>query len=87
VAIVRATRENHGFSTGAGPRGSIALIRAARGVALLGGRAFVTPDDIKRIALPALRHRVTTSPEAEIEGFTADSLLTTLLDAVPAPRV
>ena len=87
VAIVRATRENHGFSTGAGPRGSIALIRAARGVALLGGRAFVTPDDIRRIALPALRHRVTTSPEAEIEGFTADSLLTTLLDAVPAPRV
>jgi len=87
VAIVRATRENHGFSTGAGPRGSIALIRAARGVALLGGRAFVTPDDIKRIALPALRHRVTTSPEAEIEGFTADSLLITLLDAVPAPRV
>ena len=87
VAIVRATRENHGFSTGAGPRGSIALIRAARGAALLSGRAFVTPDDIKRIALPALRHRVTTSPEAEIEGFTADSLLTTLLDAVPAPRV
>ena len=87
VTIVRATRENQGFSTGAGPRGSIALIRAARGVALLGGRAFVTPDDIRRIALPALRHRVTTSPEAEIEGFTADSLLTTLLDAVPAPRV
>ena len=87
VAIVRATRDHHGFSSGAGPRGSIALIRAARGAALLGGRTFVTPDDIKRIALPALRHRVTTSPEAEIEGFTADSLLSTLLDAVPAPRV
>ena len=87
VAIVRATRENHGFSSGAGPRGSIALIRAARGAALLVGRAFVTPDDVKRIALPALRHRVTTSPEAEIEGFTTDTLLTALLDAVPAPRV
>jgi len=87
VAIVRATRDNHGFSSGAGPRGSIALIRAARGAALLKGRAFVTPDDIRRVALPALRHRVTTSPEAEIEGFTADSLLSALLDAVPAPRV
>ncbi|WP_301101824.1 MoxR family ATPase [Propionivibrio sp.] len=87
VAIVRATRDHHGFSSGAGPRGSIALIRAARGAALLGGRSFVTPDDIKRVALPALRHRVTTSPEAEIEGFTADTLLVALLDSVPAPRV
>ena len=86
VAIVRATRDHHGFSTGAGPRGSIALIRAARGAALLDGRAFVTPDDIKRIALPALRHRVTTSPEAEIDGLTANALLTALLDSVPAPR-
>ena len=86
VAIVRATRDHHGFSTGAGPRGSIALIRAARGAALLDGRAFVTPDDINRIALPALRHRVTTSPEAEIDGLTADALLTALLDSVPAPR-
>jgi len=87
VAIVRATREHHGFSCGAGPRGSIALIRAARATALLDGRRFVTPDDIKRIALPALRHRVTTSPEAEIEGFSADALLLALLDSVPAPRV
>ena len=86
VAIVRATRDHHGFSAGAGPRGSIALIRAARGAALLDGRSFVTPDDIKRVALPALRHRVTTSPEAEIEGFTADTLLMALLDSVPAPR-
>ena len=86
VAIVRATRDHHGFSSGAGPRGSIALIRAARGAALLDGRAFVTPDDIKRIALPALRHRVTTSPEAEIDGLTANALLTALLDSVPAPR-
>ena len=87
VAIVRATRDHHGFSSGAGPRGSIALIRAARGAALLAGRAFVTPDDIKRIALPSLRHRVTPSPEAEIDGLSADTLLTALLDSVPAPRV
>ncbi len=87
VAIARATRDKHGFSAGAGPRGSIALIRAARAAALLGGRNFVTPDDIKRIALPALRHRVAISPEAEIEGYTADMLLAALLDSVPAPRM
>jgi MoxR-like ATPase len=86
VAIVRATRDHHGFSIGAGPRGSIALIRAARGAALLSGKSFVTPDDIKRVALPALRHRVTTSPEVEIEGISADKLLSALLDSVPAPR-
>jgi MoxR-like ATPase len=86
VRIVRATREHAGFSVGAGPRGSIALVRAARAVALQQGRVFVTPDDIRRIALPALRHRVALAPEAEIEGSTADSLLLTLLDSVPAPR-
>ena len=60
---------------------------AARGAALLAGRAFVTADEIKRIALPSLRHRVTPSPEAEIDGLSADTLLTALLDSVPAPRV
>ena len=59
VSIVRATRDHHGFSSGAGPRGSIALIRAARGAALLDGRAFVTPDDIKRIPC---RHCAIASP-------------------------
>jgi MoxR-like ATPase len=86
VRIVRATREHPGLSIGAGPRGSIALIRAGRGTALLQGRAFVTPDDVRRIALPALRHRVSLAPEAEIEGASADSLLTALFDGVPAPR-
>jgi MoxR-like ATPase len=86
VRIVRVTREHPGFSIGAGPRGSIALIRAARGAALLQGRAFITPDDVRRVALPALRHRVALAPEAEIEGATTDSLLLTLLDGVSAPR-
>ncbi|MDR2111661.1 MAG: MoxR family ATPase [Candidatus Accumulibacter sp.] len=86
VRIARATREHQGFSVGAGPRGSIALVRAARGAALLQGRAFVTPDDVRRVALPALRHRVALAPETEIEGFTADTLLLGLLDGVPAPR-
>jgi MoxR-like ATPase len=86
VRIVRATREHSGLSVGAGPRGSIALVRAARAAALMQERGFITPDEVRRVALPALRHRVALAPEAEIEGATADSLLLALLDGVPAPR-
>ena len=86
VAIVRATREHPGIAIGAGPRGSIALIRAGRAQALINGRGFVTPDDVKAIALPALRHRVRAAPESEIEGVTGDALLTAVLDKIPAPR-
>ena len=86
VRIVRKTREFPGISSGAGSRGAIALIRAARALALFGGRGYITPDDVKSVALPALRHRVRPSPELEIEGRDADSLLTALLDQVPAPR-
>jgi MoxR-like ATPase len=86
VAIVRATRSQPGIALGAGPRGSIALVRSARGHALAAGRAYVTPDDIKAIAVAALRHRIGTSADAEIEGLTADTLLTALLDKIPAPR-
>ncbi len=87
VRLTRATREHNGLSSGAGPRGAIALIRAARGAALLSGRGFVLPDDIKRVALPALRHRVALSPEMEIEGRDRDAVLRELLDHVDAPRL
>ncbi len=86
VRIARATREWPGIANGAGPRGGIALVRAARGYALLHGREFVTPDDIKAIAPAALRHRMLLAPEAEIEGLTVDALLTNLLAQVDAPR-
>jgi MoxR-like ATPase len=86
VAIVRATRSQPGIALGAGPRGSIALVRGARGHALAAGRAYVTPDDIKAVAIPALRHRIGTSADAEIEGLSADTLLAALLDKIPAPR-
>ena len=86
VAIVRATREQPGIAIGASPRGSIALVRAARARALAAGRAYATPDDVKDVALPALRHRIATTAESEIEGLTTDSLLATLLDKIPAPR-
>ena len=86
VRIVRATRTWNGVSAGAGPRGCIAIIRAARAAALIDGRDHVTPDDVKRVALPCLRHRVTPSPELEIEGHGADTILSALLDRVEAPR-
>jgi MoxR-like ATPase len=86
VRMVRATRTWPGLAAGTGPRGGIALVRVARALALMGGRDFVTPDDVKRSALPCLRHRVTPSPEMEIEGHGADAILRGLLEKVDAPR-
>ena len=86
VRIVRATRKWPGIAIGAGPRGAIALVRSARAHALLEGRDFATPDDIKALALPALRHRLQRSPETEIEGLGADDLLKAILAKVAAPR-
>ena len=87
VRLARATRDFVGFSSGAGPRGGIAIVRAARGHALMQGRGFVTPDDVKTVALPVLRHRIMPSPEMEIEGRDIDELLAELFETVEAPRV
>ncbi len=86
VKIVRNTRNWPGVSLGAGPRGSIALIRAARAAALLAGRDFVIPDDVKSIAIATLRHRIALAPELEIEGHNIDTVLSSLLNKVEAPR-
>jgi MoxR-like ATPase len=86
LRLVRSTRDLPGLARGAGPRASIALCIAARAEALLEGRDFVIPDDIKRVARPVLRHRIQLSADAEIEGQTPESLLRRLLDQVPAPR-
>ena len=87
VRLVRATRKWPGLTQGAGPRGGLALVRASRARALLAGRDFVTPDDIKTVALPALRHRLTLAPESELEGQTADQILSGILSSVDAPRL
>jgi len=86
LRIVRATRDRPDVAVGAGPRGAIALIRAARAAALLAGRHFTIPDDVKSVARPALRHRILLAPEAELEGSTQDSLVSAVLDGVEAPR-
>ena len=86
VRIVAATRQWPGIALGAGPRGSITLMRAARAQAVLQGRDFVTPDDVRDIVKPALRHRITLAPELQIEGQSPDDALQALLAKVEAPR-
>ena len=86
VRIVRETRQAGGIRLGAGPRGPIALVRAARASAVLEGRDFVTPDDVRRVAIPALRHRIALAPELEIEAYRPDDILEELLGTVSAPR-
>jgi MoxR-like ATPase len=86
VRLVRATRNWAGVVAGAGPRGGISLMRAARGAALLEGRDYVTPDDVKKMAAPALRHRIRPAPELELEGRDNDAILKGLLEKIEAPR-
>ncbi len=86
VALARATRQSPSLSLGVSPRGATMLLHAAKAWAWLAGKAFVTPDEVKAVALPALRHRVQVRPEAELEGVTPDGVLTGLLASVPVPR-
>lgn len=86
VKLVRATREWSGIARGAGPRASIALLAAARAYALLKNNTFVTPDDVKKMFVPALRHRILLSPELAIEGIEADRVLQSIMQQVEAPR-
>ncbi|MEM9479970.1 MAG: MoxR family ATPase [Verrucomicrobiota bacterium] len=86
VDVVRATRDASGVSVGAGTRGAIGLVRAGKAYALLDGRGFVTPADIKRATLPVLRHRITLSAELAIAGQTPDSAIRSIIDSVEAPR-
>ena len=83
--IARATREERMLALGASPRATVALFRAARGAAVLDGRDFATPDDVKAIVPPVLRHRIILAPELEVEGRTPDDVLAALLSRVRAP--
>ncbi|MGM0574858.1 MAG: AAA family ATPase [Myxococcota bacterium] len=86
VDLVRATREHHAVLHGASPRAANMLATASRARATLQGRAFVLPDDVKDIFLPAMRHRVILAPGAEVEGLHADGVLEQILESVAAPR-
>jgi MoxR-like ATPase len=85
VAIMRATREDASFTLPASPRAAVALFNAARAQALLEGRDFVVPDDVKELAVPVLRHRVRLTAEAEVEGQSTDGRIELLLEGVEAP--
>jgi MoxR-like ATPase len=87
VRIARATRDWPGIAIGAGSRGPIALVRAAKAAALLAARSFVTPDDVKGVALAALRHRIALSADAQLDGRKPDDVLTGILEATAAPRL
>ena len=86
VDLVRATRTHPSVSLGVSPRGATALLATARAWAWLAGRSYVTPDDIKALAVPALRHRIGLRAEAEMEGVTTEALIASVLRAVPVPR-
>jgi len=85
TSIIRATREAASLTLGASPRAGVALLKAARAAALLDGRDFVIPDDVKLLAGAILRHRVNVAPELELEGVTADQALKAILDRTEAP--
>src|SRR5580658_8497468 len=86
VDVIRATREHSSLEVGASTRAANMLASAVRAYAVLQGRDFVIPDDIKFLALPVLRHRLTMSPSAEIEGLTTDRIMREVLDQTPVPR-
>ncbi|GIH72916.1 ATPase AAA [Sphaerimonospora thailandensis] len=86
VDLARATRQSPSLRIGVSPRGATALLAAARAWAWLSGRTYVTPDDVKALARPALRHRVQLRPEAELEGAAPDGILDGILATVPVPR-
>ncbi len=86
VQLVNSTRKNPAIFLGASPRASIAILNSAKACAILNSRDFVTPDDVKFVSTPALRHRITLTPEKEMEGISADKIIQQLLDKIEVPR-
>jgi MoxR-like ATPase len=86
VDLVTATRTSSRAQVGASPRGTLALLKLSRGKAALDGRDFVTPDDVKAVAVPALAHRLTLRPELWVQRVTGDDVVREALETVPTPR-
>ena len=86
LGIVTATRHHEAIQIGAGPRASLALLESSRALAVLRGRDFVTPDDIKEMAAPVLDHRVILTAESEMEGTSLPDLLRQIFEKVEVPR-
>jgi len=86
TSLVRATRDAPALTLGASPRASVALLKVSQAAALLDGREYVVPDDVKLLAPAVLRHRIAVAPELELEGVTPDQALRTILERIEAPR-
>jgi MoxR-like ATPase len=86
VELVRRTREHPAVAYGASPRASVALLLCSKALSAMRGRDFATPDDVRDVARPALRHRVSLRAEAELDGATTDSVITDILNTVEVPR-
>src|SRR5688500_4610879 len=84
--LVSRTRRDEAVQIGAGPRASLALLEASRATAALEGRDYITPDDVKSLVAPVVTHRITLSPEAEMEGLALEDLLRRIFDQVEVPR-
>src|SRR6478609_9305441 len=84
--VVHETRNNPALFLGASPRASVAILNGAKAFAAVNGRDFVTPEDIKFVALPVLRHRIVLTPDKEMEGITADEVVKQIIDKVEVPR-
>ncbi len=87
LRLTRLTRESHGMSLGAGTRGAISLVQVAKAYAIMSGRDYVIPDDVKQASIPVLRHRIQVTPEVAISGQNIDGLLSSSLETVVAPRL
>jgi MoxR-like ATPase len=85
VAITRATRNNQNIDLGASPRASLALSAAARAQAAIQGRNYVIPDDIKKLAVPALAHRLIVKTEARLKGRSVEAIISEIISSVPVP--
>jgi len=84
--VVNKTRNNSDLYLGGSPRASISIMIGAKAVAAMNGRDFVTPDDVKMVVYPALRHRIILTPEREMEGKTPDDIIKTILERAEVPR-
>jgi MoxR-like ATPase len=86
VQVIRATRDHRHLTLGASPRAAITLLMTSKALAAIRGRDFITPDDVKTMARPVLRHRLAVRPESEIEGYTGDRIVESVLQGVEVPR-
>jgi MoxR-like ATPase len=86
VDIIRQSRSLENLSLGASPRATVMLMEAAKALAALRAKDYVTPDEIQMLAYPVLRHRIRLNPEAEVEGLSPDTCIEELLQRVPIPR-